>query len=129
YHDVIKDRLYTDAANSHRRRSTQTALHRLVTGLCKMLAPILAFTADEAWEFVSGTNVNSVHEANWKECQFSLSNHEAKFWRFLLDARQMWLPFLEESRREKVIGKSLDAKIQPAEEHFPELVRSEEMLN
>ena len=54
YHDVIKDRLYTDPANSHRRRSTQTALHRLVTGLCQMLAPILAFTADEAWEFVPG---------------------------------------------------------------------------
>src|SRR6202012_726345 len=43
YHDVIKDRLYTDAANSSRRRSTQTALHRLVTGLCQMLAPILAY--------------------------------------------------------------------------------------
>ena len=56
YHDVIKDRLYTDAANSPRRRSTQTALHRLVTGLCQMLAPILAFTADEAWEFVPGKN-------------------------------------------------------------------------
>ncbi len=54
YHDVIKDRLYTDPANSHRRRSTQTTLHRLVTGLCQMLAPILSFTADEAWEFVPG---------------------------------------------------------------------------
>ena len=39
YHDVVKDRLYTDAANSPRRRSTQTALHRMVVGLCKMLAP------------------------------------------------------------------------------------------
>src|SRR5260370_1041228 len=48
YHDVVKDRLYTDAANSHRRRSTQTALHRIVASLCKMLAPILTFTADEA---------------------------------------------------------------------------------
>ena len=56
YHDVIKDRLYTDPANSPRRRSTQTALHRLVTGLCQMLAPILSFTADEAWEFVPGKN-------------------------------------------------------------------------
>ena len=54
YHDVIKDRLYTDPANSPRRRSTQTTLHRLVTGLCQMLAPILSFTADEAWEFVPG---------------------------------------------------------------------------
>ena len=66
YHDVIKDRLYTDAANSHRRRSTQTALHRLVSGLCKMLAPILAFTADEAWEFVPGKPVPFVHLADWK---------------------------------------------------------------
>ena len=67
YHDVIKDRIYTDGANSPRRRSTQTALHRLVTGLCQMLAPILAFTADEAWEFVPGKNVNSVHEANFQK--------------------------------------------------------------
>ena len=43
YHDVVKDRLYTDPANSARRRSSQTALHRLVTGLCRMLSPILAF--------------------------------------------------------------------------------------
>ena len=72
YHDVIKDRLYTDAANSPRRRSTQTALHRLVTGLCQMLAPILAFTADEAWEFIPGKPTGSVHEANWQPIEFSL---------------------------------------------------------
>src|SRR5215469_1046245 len=72
YHDVIKDRLYTDPANSPRRRSTQTALHRLVTGLCQMLAPILAFTADEAWEFVPGKN-GSVHESGIKEIGFTLA--------------------------------------------------------
>ena len=66
YHDVIKDRLYTDPANSHRRRSTQTTLHRLLTGLCQMLAPILSFTADEAWEFVPAKPVPSVHLANWQ---------------------------------------------------------------
>jgi isoleucyl-tRNA synthetase len=49
YHDIVKDRLYTDPANSARRRSTQTALHRMVHNLCQMLAPMLAFTADEAW--------------------------------------------------------------------------------
>ena len=66
YHDVVKDRLYTDAANSPRRRSTQTALYRLVTGLCQMLSPILAFTADEAWEFVPKTGIESVHLSEWK---------------------------------------------------------------
>ncbi len=53
YHDMVKDRLYTDPANSARRRSTQTAIHRIFTGLCQMLAPVLSFTADEAWEFAS----------------------------------------------------------------------------
>ncbi len=73
YHDVIKDRMYTDAANSPRRRSTQTALHKLVAGLCQMLAPILAYTADEAWEFVPGKPTGSVHEAKWNPQNFLLT--------------------------------------------------------
>src|SRR5206468_61022 len=76
YHDVVKDRLYTDAANSPRRRSTQTALHRLVTGLCQMLSPILAFTADEAWEFVPGKETSSVHETVLTPTGFSTSEAE-----------------------------------------------------
>jgi isoleucyl-tRNA synthetase len=109
YHDVIKDRLYTDPANSHRRRSTQTALHRLVTRLCQMLAPILAFTADEAWEFVPGKNVNSVHEANWKLTIFVLSVAEQALWKKLFELREAALPELEKERQAKTIGKSLDA--------------------
>src|SRR6202012_2781595 len=70
YHDVIKDRMYTDAANSHRRRSTQTALHRLVTGLCQMLSPMLAFTADEAWEVVPAKKTNFIHESEMKPKAF-----------------------------------------------------------
>ncbi|MFM8357320.1 MAG: class I tRNA ligase family protein, partial [Verrucomicrobiota bacterium] len=49
YHDVVKDRLYTDPAGSPRRRATQTTLHRLAAGLCQMLSPMLVFTAEEAW--------------------------------------------------------------------------------
>ena len=71
YHDVVKDRLYTDPANSPRRRATQTALHRMVAGLCKMLAPILAFTADEAWEFVPGKTVDSAHLLTWQPLGFA----------------------------------------------------------
>ncbi|HZL13743.1 MAG TPA: isoleucine--tRNA ligase [Verrucomicrobiae bacterium] len=111
YHDVIKDRLYTDAANSPRRRSTQTALHRLVTGLCQMLAPILAFTADEAWEFVPGKNVNSVHEANWKQAKFFLDDNEKFIWEILFKLRRDALIELEEARKSKVIGKSLEATL------------------
>ena len=111
YHDVIKDRLYTHAANSQSRRSTQTALHRLVTGLCQMLAPILAFTADEAWEFVPGKNVNSVHEANWHPMNFIYSQEEERGFRVLRELRELALPELEKARQAKNIGKSLDAKV------------------
>ncbi len=111
YHDVIKDRLYTDAANSPRRRSTQTALHRLVTGLCQMLAPILAFTADEAWEFIPGKSANSVHVSEFKQTIFSLSKDEIMTWDLLKYLRDLSLAELEKARQSKIIGKALDAKI------------------
>ena len=112
YHDVIKDRCYTDPANSLRRRSTQTALHRLVTGLCQMLAPILAYTADEAWEFIPGKPTGTVHEAIWKSTNFSTSKDEQDRWKLLFEKRQTLLPILEDQRKTKIIGKSLDAKLQ-----------------
>jgi isoleucyl-tRNA synthetase len=112
YHDVIKDRLYTDAANSPRRRSTQTALHRLVTGLCQMLAPILAFTADEAWEFVPGKPTGSVHESEFKQCTLTLDPDEIGKWVWLKQWREKILPELEKARQAKTIGKALDAKIE-----------------
>jgi isoleucyl-tRNA synthetase len=112
YHDVIKDRLYTDAANSPRRRSTQTALHRLVTGLCQMLAPILAFTADEAWEFVPGKPTGSVHESEFKQRQLIIDPDELATWHWLKLWRETLLPELEKARQAKIIGKALDAKIE-----------------
>jgi isoleucyl-tRNA synthetase len=112
YHDVIKDRLYTDAANSPRRRSTQTALHRLATGLCQMLAPILAFTADEAWEFIPSKPTGSVHEAIWKPISFPSSDDHRNTWSdFFAIRKNIVLPELEKARQGKVIGKSLDAQV------------------
>jgi len=111
YHDVIKDRLYTDAANSPRRRSTQTALHHLVTGLCQMLAPILAFTADEAWEFVPGKPTGSVHESEFKPGKFSISETEQAMWKQIFLTREALLPMLEGARQQKLIGKALDAAV------------------
>ena len=111
YHDVIKDRLYTDPANSHRRRSTQTTLHRLVTSLCQMLAPILAFTADEAWEFVPGKPTGSVHESEFKPTLFLRTPEEIFNWGRLFAFRVGALPSLEALRQNKIIGKSLEAKV------------------
>ena len=111
YHDVVKDRLYTDAANSPRRRSTQTALHRLVTGLCRMLSPMLAFTTDEAWEFIPGRKDASVHLALWEPMSLVRSDLERTAWEGLFKLRELVLPELEKERQAKTIGKGLDAKI------------------
>jgi isoleucyl-tRNA synthetase len=120
YHDQIKDRLYTDPANSHRRRSTQTALYRLVTGLCKMLSPILVFTTDEAWEYIPGNVSTSVHTSQWMAEPFN-RDREGNVLEYI---RGLVLPRLEEKRQAKLIGKALDAKIiiQWKGEAFDELV-------
>jgi isoleucyl-tRNA synthetase len=111
YHDVIKDRLYTDPANSPRRRSTQTTLFRLVTSLCQMLAPILSFTADEAWEFMPKVS-DSVHQSEWKARPFALDPDENGKWDWLKLWRETLLPELEKARQAKTIGKALDAKVE-----------------
>src|SRR5438477_1519876 len=51
YIDITKDRMYCDAADSPRRRATQTVMHEIFGALCKLLAPVLAFTAEEAWRY------------------------------------------------------------------------------
>jgi len=112
YHDAIKDRLYTGRDGIHPRRSTQTALYRLVTGLCQMLAPILSFTTDEAWEFVPGERVQSVHESEFKQSTFTLDPDEIGKWNWLKLWRETLLPELEKARQTKIIGKALDAKIE-----------------
>jgi isoleucyl-tRNA synthetase len=111
YHDVIKDRMYTDAANSARRRSTQTALYRLVTGLNQLLSPILAFTADEAWEFIPGKPTPTVHLAEWKTGGLTRRDAEVEAWKNLFLLRELALPELEKARQAKQIGKSLEAKV------------------
>jgi isoleucyl-tRNA synthetase len=111
YHDIVKDRLYTDPAYSARRRSTQTALHRILVSLCKMLSPILSFTADEAWEFVPGRTVGSAHLLTWQPLGFERPEAERAIWSSLFKLREQALPVLEKARQAKEIGKALEAKL------------------
>jgi isoleucyl-tRNA synthetase len=111
FHDLVKDRLYTDAANSPRRRSTQTALYRLVTGLCRLLAPLIPFTADEAWEMAPGRPLESVHLAEWQAAGLTMAEKERDTWKRLLAVRDRVLLALEQARQEKAIGKALEARV------------------
>jgi isoleucyl-tRNA synthetase len=111
YHDIVKDRLYTDPADSMRRRSTQTTLHRLLSGMCRLLAPMLAFTADEAWELVSGHQGESVHTATWEPGGLESSALEREVWAALFQVRESVLSGLEKARQGKLIGKALEARV------------------
>ena len=64
YIDALKDRMYCDAPDSPRRLASQAAMYEIFSTVTKLLAPILAFTADEAWEHAAFTE-GSVHEQDF----------------------------------------------------------------
>ena len=67
YLDILKDRLYTTAPDSHARRSAQTALWQLTHAMLRWMAPFLSFTAEEAWQvFAPGTSA-SIFEQTYSE--------------------------------------------------------------
>jgi isoleucyl-tRNA synthetase len=76
-----------------------------------MLAPILAFTADEAWEFVPGKTAESVHRSDWRPQGLARSEAEVEAWKSLLLLRDLALPALEKARQAKEIGKALEARL------------------
>ncbi|MEM1441996.1 MAG: class I tRNA ligase family protein, partial [Verrucomicrobiota bacterium] len=75
YVDLTKDRMYCDAPDSLRRRATQTTMHAVFNGLVKLIAPILAFTADEAWEYAG--NESSVHLETFPEADPTFADGRA----------------------------------------------------
>ena len=114
YFDIIKDRLYTYAPKNHARRSAQTALYQIVDALARILAPILAFTADEIWEHIPrGANDDtapSVHVALFPESQ-SYDPVLISTWNSLFQVRDTVLGELEKARTNKLIGSSLEAAV------------------
>ncbi len=115
YFDIIKDRLYTAAPASFARRSAQTALYRIADALARVLAPILVFTCDEIWENLPGDNERaaSVHLALLPDEKAAETNDDLRDrWERLFEIRDGVLQSLEEARNSKVIGSSLEARVE-----------------
>lgn len=110
YFDIIKDRLYIYAPRSAERRSAQTALYLITDTLCRLLAPILAFTADEAWENIPGLRAASVHLAEFPAAVEETETERLAEWERIFTIRDNVLKELEEARNAKKIGSSLEAK-------------------
>lgn len=111
YFDIIKDRLYIFAPRSVERRSAQTALYKIADSLCKLMAPILVFTADEAWENLPGQRVPSVHIAEFPQLEEVDNSGLASSWEQVFALRDEVLRALEAARNDKKIGSSLEAKV------------------
>lgn len=111
YFDIIKDRLYILAPRSHERLSTQTSLYRITKDLCRLLAPLLAFTADEAWENLPGEKSLSVHLEEFPRAAETDHTALLEKWERIYAIRDEVLKALEDARNEKRIGSSLEAKV------------------
>jgi isoleucyl-tRNA synthetase len=115
YLDILKDRLYTFRAGDPLRRGSQTVLYEIIVAITKLMAPILSFTAEEIWLSlgVQRGGHSSVHLGQFPEA--SPEWHDAKLaqrWERLLGYRTQVQGVLEVSRRDKVIGSSLEAAIE-----------------
>ncbi len=115
YHDILKDRLYTLKASHPLRRSSQTAIHHILQSLVKILAPVITFTADEAWSFgTAGKEYgeDSIHLQDWPAVQAGWRNAEVEAdMAALLKFRAQANEKLEPLRQAGSIGKSLDAAL------------------
>ena len=108
YIDITKDRMYCDAADSRRRRASQWAMHEIFEALCRLLAPILAFTAEEAWRHLG--KGGSIHLEEFPEKRFSDSRADDQMAE-LRQMRSVVYREIEKARQEKVIGNSLEAAV------------------
>jgi len=110
YFDIRKDSLYCDAKDSIRRRACRTVMDLLFHCLTKWLAPILVFTAEEAWQARFPSEDGSVHLELWPEIPADWRNDElAAKWKRIREVRSVVTGALEIDRREKRIGASLES--------------------
>ena len=108
YIDITKDRMYCDAADSPRRRATQSAMHEIFCALCQLLAPILAFTAEESWSYSQARE--SVHIQEFPQSQ-SRGTEASEQVAELLKLRAVIGQAIEKARQEKMIGNALEAAV------------------
>jgi len=113
YLDIIKDRVYTERSDSLLRRSAQTVSLEVLTALVKMLVPILTFTTEEIWQYLPLKDKTiTVQIAGWPEYHAEYLDEELEQkWERILAVRDFVAKPLEEARRNKIIGHSLDAKV------------------
>lgn len=115
YLDIIKDRLYCTGEKSPERRSAQTVMYRVLSAISRLIAPIMAFTADEIWRYMphsaqddtSSIVLNQMPEKSG----IAFDKEFVEKWELIYRLREDVQKALENKRVEKIIGSSLEAKV------------------
>lgn len=135
YHDVLKDRLYTRSPSDPLRRSSQTAIHIIFSVFTRLIAPIVPFTADEAWSYAQNNSDFSdklIALADWPVADSAWDDPETAS---DITALRSFLSTqvnerLEGLRQQKKIGQSLDAKVViTGSSRNPEFARLQKYVN
>ena len=111
YLDIIKDRIYTSHRESSAYCSAQTAIYKIVQILVPLLAPILSHTAEEAWQYIPNTKVNSVHLTTYSKPQQLKQQILDANWDKLLALKLAFNQKAEILRKEGIIGGTLDIAV------------------
>ncbi len=114
YMDILKDRNYCEKKEGVLRRSAQATMWKILDSLVRMMAPVLAFTAEEAWQFspkYKGKAEHAVFSSLPKVEERYLNEELAAKWDAFLRVRGVVTKILEGARKDKMIGNSLEAKV------------------
>ena len=116
YLDIIKDRQYTTKADSQARRSAQTAIFHIAHALLRWIAPILSFTAQEAWEVLKGSNKEQgngyIFTQEWYEFPaVDMDDVTENDWQLILAAKEAVNKAIESAREQKLINANLSAEV------------------
>jgi len=112
YLDILKDRLYTSAVNSKARRSAQNALSQITDVLLKLMAPVLSFTAEEAWKILHPDDETIFVHTQPQLPEYSNERGIYTRWHEVRGYRSEVLKKLEEARVSGRIGSSLQAEVE-----------------
>jgi len=112
YLDILKDRLYTFVPDSTERRAAQWAMHRILNTMTRLMAPVVSFTAEEVWQFMTGDKTESVFLSDFPAVDDGFVDEGLEErWKGLIEVRSVVNKAIEIKRAEKTIGNSLEAKV------------------
>lgn len=115
YLDVLKDRLYTEKADSKQRRAAQTSIYLILNAMTRMIAPILAFTSDEIWKYMPHANGDQpehiVFNTMPEKVSVDIDDEFMDYWDKIHELRDEVKKSLETYIKDKTIKSSLEAKV------------------